>query len=102
MPKFNLKWPKQRSISCSNQGRNSVATLPNITETTRAILDAIATYKARPGDIVPIMGIRLKLDEAGFHTDELTEALEDMINKGLIEISNGTFIKLTKTGFSEM
>ena len=78
-----------------------MANLPTIKETTRAIFDAIATYNPRAGEIVPLMGIQMKLHAEGYRADDLNVALNDMLQKELIEES-GKFIKLTETGFAAM
>lgn len=78
-----------------------MAKAPTIEETTRAIFDAISTYNPRAGEIVPLMGIHMKLHAAGFRADDLNAALGDMQEKGLIE-GSGKFIKLTDEGFAAM
>lgn len=80
-----------------------MAKLPTTEETTRAIFDAMATYNPRAGEIVPRMGIHMKLDAQGYRADDLNAALNDMLQKGLIEdTDSGKFIKLTEAGFAAM
>lgn len=78
-----------------------MAKVPTVEETTRAILDQVATYNPRAGEIVPLMGVMLKLDKLGFRHDEVNAAFEDMEAKGLVAFKS-SFLMLTDAGFAAM
>ena len=77
-----------------------MATLPTLDETIRAILDAAKSYDPRPGEIVPLMGVQMKLG-TGYRADDLNAAFSEMERREWIEFS-GKFFKLTDQGFAEM
>lgn len=76
-----------------------MATLPTIAQTERAVLDAISSYNIRPNEIVPLMGIHAKLQEAGFRADDINAALQSMVDKNWITPAS-IFIKTTDDGFA--
>jgi hypothetical protein len=78
-----------------------MATTPTVNDTIRAILDAAATYGPRPGEIVPTLGVQMKLG-TGYTAAELTAAFEEMLARGWIEPKVERFFKLTQLGFDEM
>ena len=76
---------------------------PTTEETIRAILNSIATFSVRAGEIAPLMGIQLQLDKLGFRADDINPALQAMAERGWIEGSgSGKFIKLTEAGFEQL
>ncbi|SJM68621.1 hypothetical protein FM111_13475 [Brevundimonas diminuta 3F5N] len=77
-----------------------MAKLPTIEETIRAILDAAQTYNPRPGEIIPLMGVQMKVGTR-FVADDLNKAFEEMGKRGWVE-GSGNFFKLTEAGFAEM
>ncbi len=79
-----------------------MAELPNVEDTTDAILSVIAEYKIRSGETAPLMGIQTKLLEKGYRTDDLNIALDHMFEMGLLEAARKGFVMLTETGFKKM
>lgn len=79
-----------------------MASLPTHQQVERSILDAIATYKPRPNEIVPLMGITSKLQTSGLRADDINPALQRMVDNGLITVDGSPFLKLTDAGFAAM
>jgi len=78
-----------------------MAKVPTQDEVKRAILNVVAEYNIRPGEIVPLLGVSKKMQERGFRADEIKAALRAMEADGLIEPSNSlTQIKITEAGFA--
>jgi hypothetical protein len=82
-------------------GEGIMATEPTYDEIKRAILNAVATFNVRAGEIVPMMNLRLKLPKH-FRGKEVGDAFNEMIGEGLITYEGGKFIKLTDDGFAQM
>ena len=76
-----------------------MATLPTQAALERSILDAIATYKPRANEIVPLMGVHSK---SRLRADDFNSALQRMVDSGLITIDGSPFLKLTNAGFDKM
>jgi hypothetical protein len=95
---------RRKMIASSSYWRNKMAKVPTNAEVERAILDAIKTYNVRAGEIVPTMGVYMKVEKAiGAKMHEYETALTSMHQKGLIEgASAPAFLKLTDKGFAEM
>lgn len=78
-----------------------MAVEPNYEEIKSAILAIVATYHVRAGEIVPLMGILMKL-QPRFRASEIQDALNKMVSEELITHDGGRFIKLSKAGYALM
>lgn len=74
---------------------------PSVEEVERSVLEATAAYTRNAGEIVPIMGVNMKLQEKGYRAEEIAAAFESMVAKGWVVLA-GTFFKLTPTGVAEL
>ncbi|HEV2553225.1 MAG TPA: hypothetical protein VGV17_05655 [Bosea sp. (in: a-proteobacteria)] len=74
---------------------------PTVEDVERAVLEVTAAYTRKANEIVPIMGVNMKLQEKGYRADEIADAFESMIAKGWVVIA-GTFFKLTPEGAAEL
>ena len=76
---------------------------PTPEDVLRAIFDAISTYNVRANQIVPITGVQIKVMKAGFTAEEFENALNNMLQDGLITVEQtNVFLKLTEAGFALM
>lgn len=76
---------------------------PSVDEVERAVLEVTATYTRKANEIVPIMGVNMKLQGKGYRAKEIAAAFESMGVKGWVEATGSTpFFKLTPAGVAEL
>ncbi len=79
-----------------------MATAPTYEETKRAVLDAVATFNRRAGEIVSWPDLQRQLSDR-FRDKEFEDAINGMIAEGLItHEASSKFIKLTNAGYAQM
>jgi hypothetical protein len=80
----------------TQDGYDQLGTHLSDDEVERAILDVIKSYNVGPGEIFPVAQVSLKLPSVGH--DRVNDALEAMVDKGLLERGRGPLWKITATG----
>jgi hypothetical protein len=86
----------------TGEGHKQFAPPPSNDQVERAVLDQIATYNPAPDTIFPIMQIGVNLQQDGFSSDQVNDALKRMVEKGWLKAGGGPHWTITATGHREM
>lgn len=78
-----------------------MANVPDADEIRARILDAISSYGVRANEVIPLGGLRAKLQQGGLQADEVDAGMSALQAEGMIEPApgEGGLVKVTEKGF---
>jgi len=86
----------------TTEGHEQFGPPPSNDEVERAILDGIGANNPAADTVFPIVPIKAKLQQAGFSSQQINDALTNMVEKGWLKAGAGRHWTITTAGHAEI